>query len=133
MLAQTPKHELVDRTKLEGWRRLLLNAADWMETHGFARRKLYNMALGDGVGPVCARGAIMRANGRIGNHQLWPWEAGPEIEADNKLGKFLVRTERLTGFFGEGGVPYWNNDVATGKDEVVAVMRECALEGIDVY
>lgn len=107
-----PKWEVpVEAKPIEPWRKLLLDAADYMESNGFCTGFLENCE-----GAVCARGALFRAAGHEPPRIWWASDKHDPVvlDADRRLSKFLK--EDAAGF---------NNRQKTGEP-VVAAMRACA-------
>ena len=98
---------------IEPWRQLLLDAADYIECHGWVRARI-----GTAGGPVCAVGAMWMAfQGNIPTKG--DWDTGRSIDdAMNYLGAY-VRT------FGYREVATFND--ARSGSEVIAAMRSCAF------
>jgi hypothetical protein len=110
MLAPTPLHQLVDRTTLEPWRKLLLDGADYVEKHGHCKYALVNER-----GQVCLLGALRKTM--------------PSWEAEALAHAALIK---CVGAF-SGFLAGWNDAPERTADEVIDAMRACAMQGVDIF
>lgn len=96
----------------ESWRRVLLDAADYIEAHGWCQN-----AMESPCGKVCLEGAIRRVNGitpRTLNEVLLD---GPAWSALNVMWRYL------------GTEPHHFNDIpGRTTAEVCAALRACARQ-----
>ena len=106
---------MTSRRLLTTTSRILLDAADYMEKHGFCK-----FMLCDEKGAVCLRGAIYAATeGSVvrGNH--WGFN-DTAIAADAVVAKHLGHGEAIQNV-------NWNNAPERTKDEAVSALRSAAL------
>ena len=105
MLARTPSYQLIDRTKLEPWRKLLLDAADGIEAKGHAKGMI------DDSGAMCVVGALSFA-------------------ARERWRLIIEAIEPLRIFLGVPCVVDWQDAPERTAAEVIDTMRACAMEGL---
>lgn len=99
---------------LEPWRKLLLDAADALETRGHVKGVLC-----DG-GRVCVRGAL---NVAVHGNYTFPAVYPPSYnEAEQVIADHL-------GFHNIYDVVEWNNAPERTQAEVVGALRACAAQG----
>ena len=112
--------ELYSET-LDDASKLLLKAAALIEEYGLVKHMLC-----DGRA-YCVRGALMKAGGV--QPVIGPgWEGPTWLHAQEKMPTVLEADRRLeNAVFSEP--PFWNNDPARTKEEVVAKLRTVALGG----
>lgn len=106
---------MTSRRLLDPAAKLLLDAADYMENHGFGKFHLCNQR-----GEVCVRGAIYAANQRqIFTGSFWACIVEvPEVaEADRRLAKVVGMEPHL-----------WNNRQETTKEDAVRALRQAAID-----
>ena len=97
---------------VESWRQLLLDAADYIEAHGWVKNRI-----GTTGAAVCAVGAIWMAfQGDIPTHGRWGTGRVIDVAFDR-----LTQHVKELGFRG----PSYFNDAST-KSKVLAEMRACA-------
>ena len=101
--------------QLEEWQKLLLKAADLIESYGLAKHTTCNNR-----GAMCLRGALLVAAGaeRVRHGPDMGQASNDVLEADNKM-RAAVRSNPAM----------WNNEPARTEKEVVAKMRAVALGG----
>lgn len=104
--------------KLPEERMRLLEAADYMEEHGFCKHYLF-----DEDGGVCALGAIVKASGRNFGFEL----SSKDLLSVVHLTNFI---EKTTEFRGQLAIPLWNNAPERTQAEVVATLRAAAVWGL---
>ena len=122
MLAKTPLHEIIDRSTLAPWRKLLLDSADYISSYGHTKGQLEDLK----TGAVCLRGAIYKSC------DYWSAQG---IDADNHFNRWLVDTGRQKSSFGGNEfsgdeLVTWNNKPERTGQEVIDAMRACALQNI---
>jgi hypothetical protein len=92
------------------WQQVLLDAADYIETHGLAK-----MVLCDAAGRRCAIGAIYDSNYLDADISETP----AMREAHGRLTSYVYNRHLMI-------VSSWNNMRERTADEVCAAMRDCA-------
>lgn len=107
MLSKTPLHQLVDRTRLEPWRKALLDAADYIDKHGHCKGEAV-----DKKGRSCLIGALEIV--RI---------------MDESATKPVMEIRRYLQSTRSYDVIHWNDAPERTPAEVIGAMRECALKG----
>ena len=117
MLAKTPLHEIIDRTTLVPWRKLLLDSADYISSHGHTKHQLEDCK----TGAVCLSGAIYK----LCDH--WGTQG---VDTDNHFNRWLVATGRQAKSFDGNELVTWNNKPERTGQEVIDAMRACALQDI---
>jgi hypothetical protein len=101
-----------DKVTLEPWRKALLDAADYIEEHGWCQGSLTS----DG-GRVCAGGAVLMAHsGSLTTN--YPLGSVPD--------KAIYMLEKYVDASHYFGIASWNDAKERTKGEVVAAMRGCA-------
>ena len=118
MFGETKREGEVQTKPVEPWRSLLLDAANYIEEHGWCR----TLMRGDAV---CARGAMLAVVGLLHDQNSYIiHNRDPRFAAaDERLTKFLRQRDR--NFLDVG---CWNN-VQTSAEPVIAAMRDCANSG----
>ena len=103
MFVEEKREKVPRRVVLEPWRRVLLDAADYIEGHGWCQHEMYN------GGKVCALGAIVVASRKFAHN-------------DGGAGRRMV--EYLAG-----PVHLWNDAPSRTQREVTDGLRACATAG----
>lgn len=115
----TPTAPLTE-TPLEPWRAVLLDAADYIEAHGWTAQTGR-----DRDGRVCAWIAIDSPT------RLDKFPMTPEQRKRRAAGEFAE--EQFAAFVGVPGpssIPIWNDTPGRTAAEVTAALRECANQGV---
>lgn len=103
-MLKDPRWDETKTTTLEPWRRLLLDAADYMETHGHCKANFW-----DAEGQVCLAGAILSVQ-KVG-------------DVDNCYRAWRA-LQAATGAY---DMILWNDAPERTAAEVIQTMREVAL------
>ena len=106
---------MTSRRLLDPASRVLLDAADYMEKHGFCKNTLE-----DDHGRVCVLGAI---NAVVGSKQPLEWAGFPAFEAHRRLSKQIVTICCNT----ESNLAMWNNHPKRTQEDVIAALRAAAI------
>jgi hypothetical protein len=93
-------------TNIDNIGKVLLDAADYIERHGWIQRTYKTNA-----GKVCATGAIVLSSPR-----------GPDFPVP----VIINATARLKKYLGVDHIPVWNDTPGRTKDEIVAALRGAA-------
>jgi hypothetical protein len=96
----------------EPWRKVLLDAADYIDAHGWCQNDLYSAD-----GAVCLVGAIKASSGMPIDDSRWHDYPNTALSL-GKVEKFL-RTDRR-------GAAGWNDTPGRTAAGVTAALRECA-------
>lgn len=96
---------------LEPWRQTLLDAARYIETHGWVQGEL-----GTCDGPVCAMGALHYLPGVMPENQVEAW---------GRLMTYLKLSNEIVNQLHP--IAAWNDAPERTKDEVVAALRAAAF------
>lgn len=114
--------------KLDDASRLLLRAADLIETNGLAKGKLCENDAGI-LGAMCVRGALNYATTRYAFGWDGAFDKGtPRHEAENRLANVLGLIPHLYTE-APGCLPLWNNAPERTASEVVSAIRRAAFGG----
>jgi hypothetical protein len=100
----------------EPWRQMLLDAADYIDVHGWCQKQPLNKH-----GNVCAVGAVYAVDNSLG--VLTGKATTGSVMASEAL-------ERLRKYTGSSTVWLWNDKPWRTKEEVVFVIRECANQEV---
>lgn len=100
--------------KTEPWRQLLLDAADYMETHGHCKGNFENT-----LGQVCFYGALKKVCG-------WDTETHNVLTPDEKI-LFMDAVCKVKLCFPGRDMVVWNDAPERTGEDVIAVMREVAM------
>lgn len=99
----------IGEVKLEPWRQVLLDAADYMETHGHCKGRQE-----DSSGRVCLIGSLIKVTGSEKDRHPYVNEARLQFERRMGIPDF-------TGFL-------WNDRFERTSEEVIAAMRKVAYD-----
>lgn len=110
---------MTSRRLLDPVSKVLLDAADYMEKHGHAKKQLQSE-----TGAVCLRGAIYAAIGlTVSSH--WDKESFKLFyAADERVNRCLFPNDQDA--YSSRHIA-WNNEDERRAEEVVAALREAAL------
>lgn len=116
------------KPQLDATSKLLLKAADLIETNGLAKGKLCTNETGN-LGAMCIRGALNFAATRYAFGWDGAFDDGtPRREAETRLANALGLIPHLFSP-SPGALPLWNNAPERTADEVVRIMRRVAFGG----
>lgn len=114
MFLETKKDGEVQAKTIEPWRQLLMDAARYIDRHGWCQRRI-----GTAGGHACAVGALWMAY--QGSMPRTPeWDKHPVMS--DAVEKLCIAV-KASPF---GGVAQWNDTHGRVQDEVVSAMRACA-------
>ena len=102
------------KTPLLGWQRLCLTAANYMEKRGWTRNSDRDIK-----GQVCLRGALRMAR-ELGE------EGGDYVYSLSDYTRAMASVADHIGPRAGAGIPYWNDNFCTSKEEAVALLRKSA-------
>jgi hypothetical protein len=108
----------VSPAQIEDWRRILLDAADYIETNGWLQDAYFTAE--EATGPACVMGAIVGP----GIFDDWPYYDQVQRDAITRLAEALFAIDEETDI--EAAVTGWNDYKDRTKEEVIAKLREVA-------
>lgn len=123
---------LYDETKYKApvtepvtWRNLLLRAADYIESHGWAQNSVCTE-----TGAVCLRGAILAAQGmHMKQSHVWWGDASIVAQhASHAVAQYLTRTGRVNSTARGDEEVLWNNARERTGEDVLNAMRAAAKD-----